>query len=64
MQLNEKMKMIRKEHNESQEQIAKVLSITQQSYNRYEQGSVELPVRHLKTLCKHWKISADYLLDL
>lgn len=51
-------------HKESQETIAELLQTTQQHYSSYERGDHELPIRHLITLCKHWKVSAYYLLGL
>lgn len=44
--------------------IAAVLGTTQQVYSRYENGINELPVRHLRTLCQYYSVSADYVLGL
>ncbi len=55
---------VRKKKNESQSRIAEILGIPQQQYSRYENGKNELPIRYLIILCKHWKISADYILGL
>lgn len=31
-------------------------------YSQYETGKVEIPVRHLVTLCKFYNVSSDYML--
>ena len=37
---------------------------TQQVYSRYENGVNEMPVRHIITLCKFYRVSADFILGL
>ena len=58
------MRKIRKERGLSQEDLAEVLSTTQQQYSKYENGANEIPVRHVITLCKFYGISSDWLLGL
>ena len=58
------MRELREDHDLRQEDIARLLGTTQQVYSRYEKGINELPLRHLKTLCQFYHVSADYLLDL
>ena len=55
---------LREDRDLSQQQIAEVLGTTQQVYSRYEKGINEIPVRHIITLCKFYKVSADYILGL
>lgn len=45
-----------------QKDVAKKLEISQQYYSEYEKGKREIPLRHLKTLCQYYNISADYIL--
>jgi transcriptional regulator with XRE-family HTH domain len=45
-----------------QEHIAKLLGVKQTYYSRYELGKIEIPTRHIITLCKLYDVSADYLL--
>ena len=52
------------DHDLTQQDIANVLKTTQQVYSRYEKGENELPIHHLVTLCKFFKVSADYILGL
>lgn len=58
------IRKIRLERGLSQEDVAEVLNTTQQQYSRYETGHNEIPVRHIITLCRFYKISADWLLGL
>lgn len=60
----ERIKTVRKNKKETQAQTAEVLNLIQQQYSRYESGKNELPIRYLVELCKHWNISADYILGL
>ena len=58
------LRELREDRDLKQETIAKILGTTQQVYSRYENGINELPIRHLKTLCIYYGVSADYILNL
>ncbi|MGN0543956.1 MAG: helix-turn-helix domain-containing protein [Acutalibacteraceae bacterium] len=58
------LRELREDNDLKQSQIAAVLGTTQQVYSRYENGINELPVRHLRTLCEYYGVSADYVLSL
>lgn len=58
------LRELREDHDYTQSKIAQVLNTTQQVYSRYERGINEMPVRHLRTLCTFYKVSADYVLGL
>ena len=58
------LRELREDNDYTQADIAKVLNTTQQVYARYEKGINELPIRHLKTLCAFYQVSADYILGL
>ena len=60
----ERIRDLREDHDLTQQDIADVLKTTQQVYSRYEKGENELPIHHLVTLCKFFKVSADYILGL
>ncbi len=60
----ELLRELREDRDLTQAQVAQVLGTTQQVYSRYEKGVNELPVRHLLTLCRFYRVSADYLLGL
>lgn len=58
------LRELREDRDLSQAQLAQVLGTTQQVYSRYEKGLNELPLRHLRTLCLFYRVSADYVLGL
>ncbi len=60
----ERMRDLREDKDLTQQDVANILKTTQQVYSRYENGENELPLRHLVTLCKFYKVSADYILGL
>lgn len=58
------LRELREDNDLKQSDIAKILNTTQQVYSRYEKGINEMPIRHIITLCKFYKVSADYILGL
>lgn len=60
----ERLRALREDNDLTQADIAKVLETSQTMYARYERGANELPIRHLITLCKYYKVSSDYVLGL
>lgn len=58
------LRELREDRDLKQSDVAKVLNTTQQVYSRYEKGINEMPVRHLRTLCEYYRVSADYVLSL
>lgn len=64
MDYMDKIKQLRKERGLTQEDMAEALKTTQQQYSKYENEVHELPIRHLITICKLLKISADEMLGL
>ena len=58
------LRELRDDRDLRQAEIAAVLGTTQQVYSRYENGVNELPIRHLITLCRYYRVSADYVLGL
>lgn len=55
---------LREDRDLRQADIAELLHTTQQVYSRYEKGVNEMPIRHLRTLCRFYGVSADYVLGL
>ena len=64
MELHERLRWLRENANLKQKDMAELLETTQQYYSEYEMGKRKLPYEHIKTVCLHFHISADYLLDL
>lgn len=58
------LRELREDRDLKQDTIARVLGTTQQVYSRYENGINEMPIRHLRTLCEYYNVSADYVLSL
>lgn len=64
MEVNKSITKIRKEKGYSQTEIAELLKTTQQQYSKYERGEQEIPVRHIKTLCEFYKVTANKLIGI
>ena len=47
-----------------QEEIAKLLGTTQQTYSLWERGDREIPFHHVITLAKFYGVSLDYIAGL
>ena len=60
----EYLRGLREDNDKKQREIAEVLGTTQTMYARYERGANEMPIRHLITLCKYYRVSADVVLGL
>ncbi len=58
----ERIRGLREDNDLRQQDIAELLQTTQQVYSRYEKGTNEIPVRHLITLARFYKVSVDYIL--
>ena len=59
-----RLRGLREDSDRTQQNIADVLGISQTMYARYERGANELPLRHFIVLCKHYKVSADFVLGI
>lgn len=57
-----RLRDLREDNDKTQQEIAEVLGTSQTMYARYERGANELPIRHLITLCKYYKVNPDYIL--
>lgn len=55
---------IRKEHGETQQELADDLGITRQSLSFYEQGERTANIDFIRKVAEHYNVSADYLLGL
>ena len=58
----ERLKELREYYDLTQKEVANVLKISQQHYSMYETGKRILNAEQIITLCKHYNVSADYLL--
>ena len=58
----ERLRDLREDHDLLQRDLAELLKTTQQVYSRYEKGINEIPLRHLITLARFYRVSVDYIL--
>ena len=59
-----KLKELRENNNISQNNIAEILNIKQNTYSQYETGVRQVPISILITLAKFYNVSVDYILEL
>lgn len=64
MNYRERIRAVREDNDYTQSEIGAVLNKSQQGYNHIEAGRAELKIEDLITLCKFYKLSADYLIGL
>ena len=57
----QRLRDLREDHDQKQEEIAQVLNVSRQQYQLYESGKRELPMHHFMTLAKYYNVSLDYL---
>lgn len=55
------LKLLRKQRNLTQQQLANILNITQQAYANYEMGIREPNMETLLLIAKYFGVSLDYL---
>lgn len=61
---SQRLKELRLEHSMTQQEIASLLNIRQQSYIRYEYGTGEPSLNTLMSIAKIFEVLTDYLLGL
>lgn len=57
-----RLRDIREDRDLTQQNIADVLNVRQNTYQQYESGTRQIPIEALITLCKYYNLSADYVL--
>ena len=55
---------LREDNDLTQIDLGRLLNKSQQGYNHSETGRAELKIDDLIKLCKHYNVSADYLIGL
>lgn len=60
----QRLRDLREDHDISQEEIGKLLHVSQATYSRYESGALDIPTAALIALASYYKVSVDYLLGL
>ena len=59
-----RLKDLREDHDLKQEEIAKILNISQTNYSKYELEKVNIPISSLIVLADFYTTSIDYLIGL
>lgn len=62
MELGEKLKELRKEHNLSQQQFADLLHVSRQAVSRWETKKAEPDIETLKKISQIFKVTVDHLI--
>lgn len=60
--LKDRIRSLRKEHGETQVQVAASIGIAESHYQKYERGASLPSVENLWKLADHFEVSADYLI--
>ena len=60
----QRLRDMREDADKKQEEIAKLLGMSQTQYSRYERGEHELPMHHFVVLARFYNVSLDYLAGL
>ena len=60
----QRMADVRTDHDETQRQLASALGYHQVQIARYETGKNAPSIDYLIKFCRHYRVSADYLLGL
>ena len=59
-----RLKDLREDHDLKQEDVAKILNISQTNYSKYELGKIKIPINSLIVLANFYNTSIDYLLGI
>ena len=57
-----RLKAMRKERKETQEDIARLLKVQRTTIGEYERGNIRPPMDKMKVLADHFEVSVDYLM--
>ncbi|MCI8538522.1 MAG: helix-turn-helix transcriptional regulator [Oscillospiraceae bacterium] len=63
-QFGERLCEVRKKHNEKQKELAEILGVRDSQICEIENGNRTTTVERIVLICRHYNISADYLLGL
>jgi transcriptional regulator with XRE-family HTH domain len=64
MYIFQRLRDLREDRDLKQADIARILQTTQQTYSLWERGEREIPLHHVITLAKFYKVSMDYICGL
>ena len=58
------MRNLREDRDLTQKEVGSIINKSQQGYSHIEDGRAELKIEDLITLCKYYKVSADYFIGI
>ncbi len=64
MEIHERIRGLREDHDKTQKEIAALLNTSPQYYQKYEKGIRPIPVAHLKTLALYYNVSLDFIVGI
>lgn len=64
MYIYPRLRDLREDKDLLQVEVAKILDTTQTQYSRWERGAQEIPLHHIITLAKFYKVSMDYIVGI
>ena len=56
-----RLKDLREDHDLKQEDVAKILNISQTNYSKYELGKINIPIDVFIKLADYYDVTIDYL---
>ncbi len=59
-----RMRALREDNDLTQKEAGMLINKSQQGYNHIESGRAELKIEDLISLCKYYKVTADYFIGL
>ena len=59
----EKLKYLREEKEISQYKMSEMLNLNKRVYGQYEREYINIPLKHLITLCDYFNVSLDYIFN-
>ncbi|EOS8126405.1 helix-turn-helix transcriptional regulator [Enterococcus faecium] len=60
----QRIRDLREDNDLTQQQIAKLLNVSQSTYSRYENGELDIPMKTVIKLAHYYNTSVDYLVNM
>ena len=64
MNYRTRMKNLREDMDLTQREVGAIINKSQQGYSHIEEGRAELKIEDLISLCRFYKVSADYFIGI
>ena len=60
----QRLKEVRKNQNETQEELGNILGVRKSQISEVEKGNASTTVEKVAAICEHYNVSSDYFLGL